>query len=125
MNNIIYIILLKELFGSYLNGKISFIMGLNNIKNQKKFYCGKIELKEQIFIKSKSKKELSKIDLQKEIEKLDKRINLNLFLSNLEYLKKFKGFIVFFVCDASVARFVKFTGLNDVIQFLESIKDFK
>ena len=36
----------------------------NNVKSQKKFYCVKLDLKEQIFIKSKSKKELSKINLQ-------------------------------------------------------------
>jgi hypothetical protein len=82
----------------------SFFLYNINI-TQKKFYCEKVDLKEQIFVKSKQKKELSKISLPKEIEKLDKEMNLGLMANCVDDFRKFKGYIVLFECNISIRRF--------------------
>jgi hypothetical protein len=70
---------------------------------QKKFYCNENKiLKKQIKIKSKSKKKLSKINLQKEIEKLNKKIDLNTIMTFMEFFKDFKGFIVLYKFEVNV-----------------------
>jgi hypothetical protein len=102
--------------------KNSILLSQKNISlSQKKFYCEKVDLKEQIFVKSKSKKKLSKINLQKEIEKLDKKINLNLFLEHIEYFKNFKGYIVLFECNASIERFEERENILGLAFFNQSL----
>jgi len=81
--------------------KNSILLSQKNI-SQKKFYC---DNKEQIFIKSKEKKELSKVSIPKEMEKLDKEMNIGLMADCIDDLKKFKGFIVLFECNMSIRRF--------------------
>ncbi len=80
-----------------------FLFNIN--LSQKKFYCNKIDLREQVFIKSILKKELSKISLPKEIEKSNKEMNLGLMAGCIDDFKKFKGFIVLFECNISIKRF--------------------
>jgi uncharacterized protein (DUF927 family) len=75
--------------------KNSILLSRQNISfSQKKFYCNKKVI--EILIKSKSKKELSKIDLQKEIEKLDNKIDLDIVIEYMESFKNFKGFVILF-----------------------------
>jgi len=79
---------------------------LNLIKIQKKFYCNNLYGNE-IYIKSKLNKELKKIDLQKEIEKFNKEIDLNILIEDLEYYRNFKGFIIVFDFMASAEKFLE------------------
>ena len=95
---------LSNIYCFFIFNNIDKSFKSNVYLSQKKFYCDKIELKEQIFIKSKSKKELSKIDLQKEVEKLDKEIDLNIVIESMEYLKNFKGFIILFNHTVSLEK---------------------
>jgi hypothetical protein len=116
MNKYLFFNLLKELVGLYLK------IDLNNIKNQKKFYCDNKTV--EILIKSKSKKKLSKINLQKEMEKLDKEINLDIIIEYIEYFKNFKGFIILFEFNASINRFEERGDMLGIAFFNQSLIDF-
>jgi hypothetical protein len=85
--------------------------------SQKKFYCSKLDLKEQVFVKSKLKTELSKISLPKEIEKLDKEMNIGLMADCIDDFKKFKGFIVLFECNISIRRFKEKENILGMVFF--------
>jgi hypothetical protein len=98
--------------------KNSILLSQKNISlSQKKFYCDKIDLKEQVFVKSKSKQELSKISLPKEIQKLDEEMNIGLMADCIDDLRKFKGFIVLFECNISIRRFEEKENILGMVFF--------
>jgi len=65
------------------------------IINQRKFFCTNFPEGKEFSIRSKIN--YSQINLQKELEKLNKEIDLDLILNKLNYFTDFNGYLIF--CD--------------------------